>query len=75
MKRLKIHVGNVTTFLKLDHGWGNGFGRGYAYGARYKFSCGIYYNCFDGDGFGDGFGYYKTKNKVLVEEENDDEIT
>jgi len=45
MNKLKIHVGNISTFLKF--GWCKSWGEGYAYGC----------NCGNDRGYGDGAGY------------------
>lgn len=63
--KLKFHVGNVATFLKLDDG--NGWGYGWCYG----------WSNSNGDGWGYGWsygeseGYYKVKGRQLVS--NDEE--
>lgn len=72
MKKLKFHVGNVIVFLKFGGGGGYGYGEGISYG------CGKYDEWGIGDGWGDGdgksdshnsgapYGYYKTKDRQLV---------
>jgi len=58
MEKLEIHVGNVITFLKF--GYDDGYvvyGSGFSYG---------YGNYGGSSGKGDGWGYYKTKDRQLV---------
>jgi len=71
MKKLEIHVGNISVFLKFGDGDGYGYGYGYGYGSRYVISDG--FDCVDGgygggygEGYGSGNGYYKTKDRQLV---------
>lgn len=80
-KKLKFHVGNVATFLKLGYcngysnnwDWGDGYGWGDGGGYGFNNGCDVGYGAnkygksyAEGWGDGDGHGYYKYKDRRLV---------
>jgi len=74
MKKLKIHVGSITTFLKWGYGNYCGYGNSYGFsdGCGEGFSIGygdLSRNLNDDVGYGSGSDYYKIKDRQLVSDE------